>query len=103
MCENDPKILKTGIPDKWKFLTKKSSNPYEFFNSIDEYQKPVDKLKKEDFFSKLKNDYLSDEEMKRTKEVIKLFIFINGEELTEIYLKSDVLFLACVFEKILRV
>ena len=77
--------------------------PYEFFKSIEDYQKPVNNLKKEDFFSKLKNGYPNDEEIERTKEVIKLFNIKNGEELTEIYLKSDVLLLACVFEKFIKV
>ena len=54
MGENDLLILKTGFPDKWKYLTKKLGYPYGYFNSIDDYQKPVDNLKKEDFFSKSK-------------------------------------------------
>ena len=91
MGENDLKILKTGFPDKWKFLSKKLAYPYENFNSIDDYQKPVNNLKKEDFFSKLKNKYPDDEEIQRTKDIIKRFNIKNGEELTEIYLKSDVL------------
>ena len=33
--ENDLKILKTGFPDKWKYLTKKLAYPYEYFNSIE--------------------------------------------------------------------
>ena len=97
--ENDLKILKTRFPDKWKVITKKLAHPYEFFNSIEDYQKPVNNLKKEDFFSKLKNGYPDDEGIERTKEIIELFNIKNGEELTEIYLKSDVLLLACVFEK----
>ena len=97
MRENDLKILKTGFPNKWKYLTKKLAYPYEYFNSIDDYQKPVDKLKREDFFSKLKNKCPDDEEIERTKEYIKKFNIKSGEELTETYLKSDVLFLACVF------
>ena len=68
--ENDLKILKTGFPDKWKYLTKKLSYPYEYFNSIDDYQKSVNNLKKEYFFSKLKNGYPDDEEIERTKEII---------------------------------
>ena len=103
MGGNDLKILKTGFPDKWKSLTKKLAYPYEYFNSIDDYQKPVDNLKKEDFFSKLKNKYPDDEEIERTKELIKKFNNKNGEELTERYLKSDVLLLACVFEKFIKV
>ena len=73
--------------------------PYEFFNCIEDYQKPVNKLKKEDFFCKLKNKCPDDEETERTKEIIKIFDIENEEELTEIYLKSDLLLLACVFEK----
>ena len=103
MGENDLKILKTRFPDKWKYLTKKLAYPYEFFNCIEDYQKPVVNLKKEDFFSKLKNKCPDDEEIERTKEIIKIFHIKNGEELTEIYLKSDVLLLACVFEKFIKV
>ena len=54
MGENDFKILKRGFPDKWKYLLKKLAYPYEFFNSINDYQKTVNNLKKEDFFSKKK-------------------------------------------------
>ena len=101
--ENDLKHLKTGFPDKWIFLTKNIANPYEYFNNIDDYQKPDDNLKKEDFYSKLKNGYPGDKEIERTKEIIKLFNIKNGEELTEIYLKSDVLLLTCVFENFIKV
>ena len=102
MAENDPKPLKTEFPDKWRYLTRKLTYPYEYFNSIDHYQKPVDNLKKEDFFSKLKNDCPSDEEIERTKEIIELFNLKNGEELTQLYFKSDVLLLTCVFEKFIK-
>ena len=103
MGENDLKLLKNGFPDKWKYLNKKLAYPYEYFNSIDDYKKPVVNLKKEDFFSKLKNKSPDDEEIERTKEIIKIFDIKGGEELTEIYLKSDVLLLACVFEKFIKV
>ena len=71
MGENDLKILKTGFPDKWKNLTKNLAYPYEYFNSIEDYQKPVHSLKKEDFFSMLKNKCPSDEETERTKKLLK--------------------------------
>ena len=103
MGENDLKILKRGFPDKWKYLTKKLAYPYEYFNSIDDYKKSVNKLEKKDFFSKLKNGYPNDEEIQRTMDIIEKFNIKNGEELTEIYLKSDVLLLACVFEKFIKV
>ena len=103
MGENDLKILKTGLPDKWKFLKKTLAYPYDFFNSIEDYQKSVNDLKKKDFFSNSKNGYPDDGEIERTMEFFKLFNINNGEELTEIYLKSDVLLLAGVFEKFIKV
>ena len=103
MGENDLKILKTGFPDKWKYLTKKLAYLDEYFKSIDDYQKLVNNLKKEHFFSKLKNKCPDDEEIERTMNIIKRFNIKNGEELTELYLKGDVLLLACVFEKFIKV
>ena len=73
MGENDLKILKTRFPDEWKYLTKKLAYPYEYFNSLGDYKKNVENLKKKYFFSKLKNDYPDDEELQRTKEIIKKF------------------------------
>ena len=102
MGENDLQILKTGFPDKWKFSTKKLAYPYEYFNSINDYQKPADNLKKEEFFSKLKNDYPSDKEIERTMDIIKTFNIKNGE-FTQLYSKSDVSLVPCVFEKFIKV
>ena len=70
MGENHLENLKTEFPDKWKYLTKKSAYPYEYFNSIEDYQRPVDNLKKEDFLKKLKNGYPHDEEIERTLDII---------------------------------
>ena len=101
--QNDLKTFKTEFPDnKCKFLTKQLANLSECFNSLDEYKKPVDNLKKENFFSQLKNDYQSDKEIER-KKIIKKFNFRNGEELTQLYLRNNVLLLTCVFEKVIKV
>ena len=77
--------------------------PDEFLNNIDDYKKPVDNLQNEDFFSELKNKNPDDEGIGRTKELIKVFINKSGEELTKLYLKSDVLLLADVFERFVKV
>ena len=66
-------------------------------------KKLVHNLKRENFFSKLKNDYPDDEEIERTKEIIKIFNNKNGEELTKLYCKSDVILLADVMEKFVKV
>ena len=60
-------------------------------------------MKKEDFFSKLKNDYPDDEETERTKEIIEIINFKDGEELTKLYCKSDVILLVDVMEKFFKV
>ena len=101
--EEDFKILKKEFPDKWQYWNKKIAWPYNYFNSIDDYNKPVDNSRKEDFFSKLKNKCADDEEIRGTKEVIKVIDFKNGEELTKFYWKSDVISLADVFEKNIKI
>ena len=101
--EDDFKILKKEFPDKWQYLNKKLAYPYQYFNSINDHQKPVDNLKKEDFFSKLKNECPDDEEIDRTKEISKVFEIKNGEELTKLYCKSDVILLADVIGKFVKV
>ena len=73
-------ILKKAFPDIWQYLKERLAYPYEVFNSIDDCKKPVDNLKKEDFFSKLKNKSPDDSEIERTKEIIKIFDFENGEK-----------------------
>ena len=80
------------FPETWKYLTKKLAYPYEYFNTVNDYEKPVDNLRKENFFSKIKNEYRDDEELERTKQIIKLFNLKNGKELTEIYIQKVMYF-----------
>ena len=101
--ENDLKILKTEFLDKWRYLTKKLAYPYEYFNNIEDFNKPVDILENKDFFSKLKNKCPDDKEIDRTREIFKKFNIKDGKELTELFCKSDVLLLTCVFEKFIKV
>ena len=70
--EDDFKILRKEFSDKWQYLNKKLAYPYQYFNSIDDYQKAFDKLKKEDFFGKLKNKCADDDEIERTKDIYKI-------------------------------
>ena len=51
----------------------------------------------------MKNKCPSDEEIERTKEIIKRYNIKIVEELTKLYLKSDATWLTCVFEKYIKV
>ena len=44
--DNDFKILKKGFPDKWQYLNEKLAYPYQYFNSIGDYKKSADNLKR---------------------------------------------------------
>ena len=100
--EVDITILKKKVPDKCQCLNKKLAHPYEYFNSIDDYIKHAENFKKEGFFSKLKNKSPNVEEIQITKEIIKIFNSKNWEDLPQLYLKSDVSFLADVSEKFIK-
>ena len=63
----------------------------------------MDNFTKKDFFSKLKVKCPDDEEIERTKKIIRNFNLKNWEELPHLYLKRDVLLLASVFEKFIKV
>ena len=60
-------------------------------------------MENKNFFSKLKIKCPDDKEIDRTREFIKKFNIKDGKELTELYCKSDVLLLTCVFEKFIKV
>ena len=42
------------LPDKWEYLIEIIAYLHEYFNSIGDYQKPVNILRKDEFFSKIK-------------------------------------------------
>ena len=48
-------------------------------------------------------DYPDDEEIERTNKIIETFNIKNGRELTQLYLKSDVILLADIFENFIKV
>ena len=97
ISEIDLKIVKTEFPDnRLEYLITKLAYLYEYFYSLDDYQKLVNNLKKKDLFSKLKNKCPDDEETERTKQFIKPFDIENGEKLTQLFFKSYVLMLICL-------
>ena len=92
--DNFPIMKMEGMSDD--FFKKKLAYPYEYLN-LDNFQEPLN-LTKEDYWSTLTQSYPSDDDIKRTQELIDKNKIKNGRELTMLYLKMDVLQLADVFE-----
>ena len=89
-----PVMDENGFKDK--LFKKKLAYPYEYLN-LDNFQEPLN-LTKEDYWSTLTQSYPSDDDIKRTQELIDKNKMKNGRELTMLYLKMDVLQLADVVE-----
>ena len=91
--DNLPVMDENGFIDK--LFKKKLAYPYKYFN-LDNFDKPLN-LTKEDYWSTLTQSYPSDDDIKRTQELIDKKNIKNGQELM-LYLKMDVHQLADVFE-----
>ena len=93
-ANNFPIMTLEGMSDE--LFKKKLAYPYEVFTH-NNFQEPLN-LSPEDFWSTLKQTTPPDEEINRIQEIIKKFNVRNGQEITELYLKMDVLQLAEIFE-----
>ena len=85
------------FPNNTTLLTKKGVYPYDYVSSLlkfDETQLPP----REEFYSKLTDEHISDEEYQHALNVWSTFNCANIRDYHNLYLKSDVLFLADVFE-----
>ena len=78
--------------DKFELMTKKGVYPYDFMDSFDKFNEQLPS--KEEFFSILNNEHISDEEYKKAQNVWNAFSLKNMGEYHDLYLKSDVLLLA---------
>ncbi|XP_051153676.1 uncharacterized protein LOC127276959 [Leptopilina boulardi] len=84
-------------PDKIKLLTRKGVFPYEYFDSkrkLDETELPP----KEKFYSTLYDAGISDEDYEHAQKVWSEFDCQNLYDYVHLYMKTDVLLLADVFE-----
>lgn len=83
--------------NKLSLLKKKGIFPYDYVNSMKKLK--ANKLpEKTFFFSKLTNCHISDDDYKHAQKIWKVFGIKNLGEYSELYLKTDVLLLADVFE-----
>ena len=106
LTDDDYIHLKSNFPNHWMIFKKKLAYPYEYYKTIEDYENPIDTLLhcgNEAYYSRTKNSIPDQEEIDRTNEIIKIFNIKNGRELTELYNKADVIILADIFEKFIKV
>ena len=83
--------------EQLRLMIKKGVYPYDYMDSFKKFED--DKLpKKEDFFSIMNNKHITDEEYKHAQNVWNKFGLTSMGEYHDLYLKSDILLLADVFE-----
>ena len=83
--------------EKLSLMKQKGVYPYDLMDLFDKFTK-TELPGKEDFFSILNNEHITDEEYQHAQEVSNTFGFKSMGEYHDLYLKSDVLLLADVFE-----
>ena len=90
--------LKKEFKENFKLLTQKGVYPYDYMNCLEKFsetQLPI----KEDFYSKLNDCNITDKEYKHAQDIWEKFGINNLGEYHDLYLKTDVLLLADVFEE----
>ena len=94
---SDFKNLNKVIKNNSSLLTRKGVYPYDYVTSINKLKER--KLpSKEEFYSKLLDQEISDEDYQHANKVWNTFNCQTLQDYQDIYLKSDVLLLADVFE-----
>ena len=83
--------------EQLSLMTKKGVYPYDYMNSFEKFEDS--RLpKKEDFFSIMNNEHITDEEYQHAQNVWNEFGLSSMGEYHDLYLKSDILLLTDVFE-----
>ena len=90
--------LKKEFKEKFEHMTKKGVYPYDYMNCLEKFSETQLPPKK-DFYSKLNDCEITDEEYEHAESIWKEFKLQNLGEYHDLYLKTDVLLLADVFEE----
>ena len=80
-----------------EFVSRKGVYPYDFMDSFEKFEKPLPA--KEMFYSKLNDEDISDEDYQHAQNIWKTFNMKTMGDYHDLYLKTDVLLLADVFEE----
>ena len=81
---------------KLDLMCRKGVYPYDYMDSFDKFNEKLPT--KEDFYSILNDDHISNKDYKHAKNVWREFQLSKMGEYHDLYLKSDILLLADVFE-----
>ena len=83
--------------EKLQLMKKKGDYPYDFMDSVekfDDQQLPS----KDDFYSQLNSEHISDEQYQHAQKICSTFELKNMGQYHDLYLESDILLLSDVFE-----
>ena len=83
--------------EKFKLMTRKGIYPYDYMDSFEKFNK-TELPTKEEFYSILNNEHITDEDYSHAQKVWNTFKLQTMGEYHNLYLKSDILLLADVFE-----
>ena len=83
--------------EKFKLMTRKGIYPYDYMDSFEKFNK-TELPTKEEFYSILCGEHITDEDYQHAKNVWNTFNLKSMGEYHNLYLKSDILLLADVFE-----
>ena len=90
--------LKQEFGKNYQLLTKKGIYPYDYFDNTKKYNEQKLPDKKE-FFNKINNKNISDEDYNHAKNVFNKFKCENLFDYSILYLKTDICHLSDVFQK----
>ena len=83
--------------DKFDLMIRKGIYPYDYMDSFDKFEDTVLPTK-DQFYSLLNDEHISDEDYNHAQKVWKMFSMKNMGDYHDLYLQSDILLLADVFE-----
>ena len=83
--------------EKLRLMSKKGIYPYDFMDSLEKFDK-TELPNKEEFYSILNDENISDEDYQHAKNEWVTFNLKSMGEYQDLYLKSDILLLVDVFE-----
>ena len=85
---------------KLDLMVRKGVYPYDYMDSFDKFNDQLPS--KESFYSILNNEHITNEDYQHAQNVWKKFMLSNMGQYHDLYLKSDILLLADVFENFRR-